>query len=196
VTPALLVLTDRRQAQQAGRSLPETVARAVAGGAPAVLFREKDLPAEARRSLGAEVAEACAGAALFVASDPDLAEELGGVGVHLAADDPWPETDLARGRSCHDQGGVTAAAQEGATYVTVSPVFATASKPGYGPPLGLCGLAGITGRSAVPVVALGGLTPGRAEACRRAGAAGVAVMGAVMAAPDPEAVVGRLLEGP
>ena len=78
---------------------------------------------------------------------------------------------------------------------TYSPVFATASKPGYGPALGLDGLA--AGCRAVPdlaVLALGGLGPGRVGACVRAGAAGVAVMGAVMGAGDPAAVVRSLVD--
>jgi thiamine-phosphate pyrophosphorylase len=74
-------------------------------------------------------------------------------------------------------------------------VFATDSKPGYGPALGLDGLA--AGRRAVPglpVVALGGVEPGRARACVEAGAAGVALMGAVMRAGDPAAVVRSVVE--
>ena len=92
------------------------------------------------------------------------------------------------GRSCHDGGEVAAAAAEGAHYATLSPVFASRSKPGYGPPLGLPALAQ---PFAIPVYALGGVdTPERAYACVDAGAAGVAVMGAVMRDP---AIVPELL---
>ncbi|MDX1421679.1 MAG: thiamine phosphate synthase, partial [Kiloniellales bacterium] len=75
---------------------------------------------------------------------------------------------------------------------TQSPIFATASKPGYGPALGLAGLAEAAA-AGLPVLALGGVTAERAPACLRAGAAGVAVMGAVMAARDPAAAVGTIL---
>jgi thiamine-phosphate pyrophosphorylase len=94
------------------------------------------------------------------------------------------------GRSCHTVAELAAARRDGVDRVTYSPVFATESKPGYGPALGLDGLA--TGCRAVPdlpVLALGGVAPGRARACAAAGAAGVALMGTVMRADDPAAVV-------
>jgi len=72
----------------------------------------------------------------------------------------------------------------GADYVTVSPVFLTVSKPGYGPALGTDGLARIVARVAGPVIALGGVTAANAASCRAAGAQGVAVMGEVMRAAD------------
>jgi thiamine-phosphate pyrophosphorylase len=193
----LLVLTDRRQSAAAGRDLVETVAAVVAAGAPTVLFREKDLPADERRALGERVAEVCAaaGAQLTVASDPTLARMLGAGSVHLAGDDPWPaEGDLAVGRSCHSAGQLADADTHGAAYATVSPVFATTSKPGYGPPLGLVGLRALVAGTRVPIVALGGVGPDDVGVCLAAGATGVAVMGAVMTAADPDAVVRELLD--
>ena len=81
----------------------------------------------------------------------------------------------------------------GADYVTVSPVFVTASKPGYGPALGLDGLARITGQSPGAVIALAGITADNSARCLAAGARGVAVMGNVMRAADPGATVEALL---
>jgi hypothetical protein len=86
---------------------------------------------------------------------------------------------------------VDAAALPVEDYVTLSPVFPTATKPGYGPALGPAGAA----RAAGPVrwLALGGIdSPGRAAACAGAGAAGIAVLGAVMRASDPERVAREL----
>ncbi|MEC8200116.1 MAG: thiamine phosphate synthase, partial [Pseudomonadota bacterium] len=57
--------------------------------------------------------------------------------------------------------------------------------PGYGPPLYLDGLAKAVGRVQIPLIALGGVTAATAFSCRRAGAAGVAVMGTIMRARDP-----------
>jgi thiamine-phosphate pyrophosphorylase len=86
------------------------------------------------------------------------------------------------------------AAADRVDYATLSPIWATASKPGYGPALGIEGLAkAVVAVPELPVYALGGVMPGRASACIEAGAAGVAVMGAVMGAPDPAAVVRVLL---
>ncbi len=191
----VLVLTDRRQAADAGRGLAETVAAAVAGGADGVVLREKDLSAAERAALGRDVVAAAGTTPVLVAGDLALAEALGAAGVHLAADQAWPTTDLVVGRSCHDAAELADAATHDAAYVTLSPVWATASKPGYGPALGPDGLAALVAGTDRPVYALGGVTSGaRARACVAAGATGVAVMGAVMAAPDPAAVIRSLVD--
>jgi thiamine monophosphate synthase len=220
-----MVVTDRRQARV---PLPEVVTAAVAGGARWVLLREKDLPRAERFALARRLRAvlARAGGTLVVAG-PD---PLGGYAVHLSATDP-PPAEVASimespprpagdpprelrdhaerwiiGRSCHHPAELARLTIE--DYLTVSPVFPSASKPGYGPALGLAGLAGLAGLGQLAgrraVLALGGVdTPDRVAACLAAGAAGVAVMGAVMRAPDPAAVVaglvgaaaGRLPEG-
>lgn len=194
--PRLLVCTDRRAAARAGRSLVETVACVTAAGAPAVLFREKDLDPDARRALAEQLRPVLGDAILFVASDPSLAEHLDASGIHLASGDPRPASaGLRLGRSCHDRDGVECATGEDLDYVTVSPVAPTPSKPGYGPGLGIDGvarLAAVAGR--MPVFALGGVRPAQVGALRSVGAYGVAVMGGVMAARDPAKVVGQLLD--
>ncbi len=76
--------------------------------------------------------------------------------------------------------------------MTLSPIFATASKPGYGPALGLGALAA-AGRIGLPVIALGGIGVATAAACRREGATGMAVMGGLMRATDPAAHTRDLL---
>ncbi|MGA8015724.1 MAG: thiamine phosphate synthase [Candidatus Dormiibacterota bacterium] len=189
--PRLLLLTDRHACEARGRTLMDTVRSAVAGGVRAVVLREKDLAEDQRRRLGAELGsllEPVTGT-LIVASDPALAAALGARGVHLAASDQRPPKLAGKlvGRSCHDGAAVRRAAAEGDDYVTISPVFPTRSKPGYGPPLGFAGLSRMV--LAVPglsLYALGGVDASSAAACLAAGAAGVAVMGAVMAANDPE----------
>jgi len=174
------------------------VAAALAGGADRILLRERDVDPTDRRTLAEDLRmlTEAAGAALVVAGDADLALAVGADGVHLAAIDPWPEAagDLAVGRSCHTVDDLRAAATAGAAWATYSPVYVTASKPGYGPALGPDGLA--AGCRVVPgltVLALGGVGPGRAAACLAAGAAGVAVMGAVMGAAAPDAVTAAVV---
>jgi thiamine-phosphate pyrophosphorylase len=198
--PRLLVLTDRRQSEAAGRPLVDTVRLALGAGARAVVLREKDLGFTERRALARDVwAAAREGRALMlVASDIGLAHEVGAAGVHLAADDHWPDAgsveDLLVGRSCHAADDVATAGLCRAAYVTLSPMFPTVSKPGYGPPVGVDNLIALARAPGTPpVYALGGVTPGRAAACVAAGASGVAVMGAVMSAPDPVEVVTALL---
>jgi thiamine-phosphate diphosphorylase len=179
--PGLIVLTDVAAAR--GRPLTEVVAAAVDGGARAVLLREKHLPRHERAALAEALRQVLAPVAglLLVASDASIPSD----GVHLASAEavPLPRPPLL-GRSCHTSADVARAADEGCNYVTLSPVFLTGSKPGYGPPLGLASLAGLP----LPVWALGGVTAGNAASCVRSGAAGVAVMGAVMGAREPAAV--------
>lgn len=194
--PSLLVLTDRRLAETRHRSLTATVAEAVTGGASVIVFREKDLPTDERRRLGEQVAGVLGPrAGLIVASDPVLALALGASGVHLAATEPtFLGSGLLRGRSCHDASELEAAASEGVDYATVSPVYESASKHGYGPVLGPVGLLTLAGQpGAPPVYALGGIDAARVPECLAAGATGVAVMGAVMAAADPAAAVAEVL---
>ena len=185
--PRLIVVTDRGQAGD----LVAVVGAGVEAGATTVLFREKDLPWDSRLALGRELV--ATGAQLLLATDDpatdaSLAYELGAVGLHLSARAGSRRFAGVVGRSCHSVDGLRRAMEEGAGYATLSPIWVTESKPGYGPALGLEALAA----TPLPTYALGGVTPGRAGEAVDAGAAGVAVMGAVMTSPDPGGVV-RLL---
>jgi thiamine-phosphate pyrophosphorylase len=180
--PRLLVLTDRTQC--AG-PLVDAVATAVDCGARAVVLREKDLPEDARHELGAQ---------LRAVLDPvggllvhgGLAGSDGSEAVHLSGSDPFPEVrPRLVGRSCHSADDLARAGEEGCDLVMVSPVFETASKPGYGPALGLDGLARLL-PGAPRTYALGGIRAADVPGCLAAGAYGVAVMGAVMR--DPRSV--------
>ena len=81
---------------------------------------------------------------------------------------------------------------DGADYLGISPVFATPTKPDAPPPVGLAGLRAIRQAVRLPLVAIGGLSAANAATVRQAGAAGLAVVSALMAAPDP-AVAARAL---
>jgi thiamine-phosphate pyrophosphorylase len=182
----LILLTDRHQA---GWTLLDTVTAAVAGGLRMVIVREKDLPLARRRRLADELREVLGpvgGRVLLAGPVP------GPHGCHLAAADSCPgHRHGLLGRSCHRTQELVAAAAAGVDYATLSPVFPTASKPGYGPALGVEVLAGA---SSLPVYALGGITgPAQARRCARGGAAGVAVMGALMRTPDPAALAADLI---
>lgn len=131
-------------------------------------------------------------------NDDLVAASLSGA-VHLPQGESVAEAraafgpDALVGVSCHSRAEAAAAGAAGADYVTLSPVFATASKPGYGPALGPDGLAHAARESPLPVIALGGVDPGNVADCLAAGAAGVAVMGAVMRALDPGAATTGLI---
>ena len=176
MTPSgLVLLTDRKLASG---SLVRVVARAVRGGAAWVILRERDLPYAERRALAVELRDLLPPGRLIVAG-PD---PLGADAVHLAESDPLPPAGVVSliGRSRH---GAPELSTE--DYVTLSPIYPTATKPGYGPALGPSGAAALAGD--VPWLALGGIdSPARAAACASAGARGIAVLGAIMRAPDPE----------
>ncbi len=190
--PRLFVLTDRRQLPP-GRHLEDVIERCVAAGASAVVVRELDLPVSRRAQL---VAHTAATGALTISARQPLP---GADGVHLAAGQPAPN-DLPPlvGRSCHRcseiRRAVTAATAATPAYLTISPVAATRSKPGYGPAIGTDGVRrAVEAAGPTPVLALGGIDPVLARQVRQAGAHGIAVMGEVMRAHDPAAVVARLL---
>jgi 8-oxo-dGTP diphosphatase len=88
------------------------------------------------------------------------------------------------GVSCHDAGGIHQAAQAGARYALLSPLFSTRSHPDT-LPLGEKVFAELAETSAIPLIALGGLTAERVPAAMAAGASGVAILSGIIEASDP-----------
>jgi thiamine-phosphate pyrophosphorylase len=177
----LVLLTDRR-AVTAG-SLPAVVEQALRGGVGWVILRERDLPYADRMALARRLKAMLPPGRLIVAGPDPLCADA----VHLAEADQLPSVPVSLiGRSRHDSPDVSIE-----HYITLSPIYLTASKPGYGPALTPERAAALAGD--VPWLALGGVdSPSRAAECARAGAAGIAVMGALMRAPDPQATAGAL----
>ena len=198
--PSLLVITDRKVAR---RPLPEIADACFAGGCRWLSLREKDLPHGERVALLRSLVTAGErhGARVMVHEDVAAARAAGAGGVHLpAGGSPAAARQVLGaaaliGISAHNYADIVHAETEGADYVTLSPIFATASKPGYGPALGVDELADLAAKSLIPVLALGGVDAAAVDACVAAGAAGVAVMGAVMTAADPRAVTSALVAG-
>jgi thiamine-phosphate pyrophosphorylase len=195
--PPLLVISDRHQAP---RPLEEVAEAVFIGGCRWFSLREKDLsPEERRRLLGDLVALGHRfGAVVTAHEDIEAVVSVGADGVHLPSGGS-PAAARARlptaliGASSHSADEAAALLRAGADYVTVSPIFLTASKLGYGPALGLEGLAYIVAQVPGPVVALGGITAQNAALCLSSGAQGVAVMGEIMRSGDPEATVECIL---
>jgi len=201
VPGGLLLITDRGQARH---PLPRIADAALASGWSGVLLREKDLDAAALLEQACPIAAACrrAGRPLLVSDRLDVALALEGAGAHVGrngipvrAARELLGAERLLGYSAHDVEGANAALADGADYVTLSPIFSSRSKPGYAP-RGIEFLARALG-SLPPsrVLALGGVeTPERVLQVRRSGAAGAAVMGAMMRAEDPESTAGTLAE--
>jgi thiamine-phosphate pyrophosphorylase len=196
-SPPLLVISDRSQAR---RPIFEVAAAAFAGGCRWFSLREKDLPAAERRALLAELVTIGRGYGATVMAHDDIEAVIatGAGGVHLpTGSDPGAARQKLPhglvGASAHSATEAASLIAAGADYVTISPIFLTDSKPGYGPALGLDGLAGAVAIAKGPVVALAGITPENAASCVKAGAAGIAVMGETMRAGDPASTVRALI---
>src|SRR5216684_3122406 len=195
--PPLLVISDRLQAR---RPLTEIAEAAFRGGCRWFSLREKDLPPTERRDLLRALAALGHRLGATVTAHEDIASVIAteADGVHLpgGGDPAAARRRLARGligASAHAPEEAAAQLAAGADYVTLSPIFLSASKPGYGPAVGLDALAAAARLSRGPVIALGGIDAANAAACLAAGARGIAVMGEVMRAADPEETVRGLL---
>ena len=148
-----------------------------------VLVRDKDLPRGLRLALAERVVAFTQrlGHLVWIAEDLELALALGADGVHLgsAADGARAAAVRAKGLwlsvACHSVAEVADREQRlGADSVFLSPIFET---PGKGPPLGLTALTeAARRRTRTRLVALGGITAERAEACFDAGADAVAAI--------------------
>jgi thiamine-phosphate pyrophosphorylase len=193
-------VTDRRAT--AGRPLAEVVERCLGAGLPAVQLREKDLTgvelldlARALRGLTARH-----GARLLVNDRVDVALAVDADGVHLPEAGLPPLAartlvgpDRLLGVSTHSTAALDAAQEGGADFVLFGPVYDTPHKRAWGAPQGPAALAAACRRARVPVLAIGGVTADRVPELGDAGAAGVAVIRALLEAADPAAATRELL---
>lgn len=197
----LCLVTDR--AQTGGRDLVSVVRECLGAGLPAVQVREKDLGAadlaQLCRALRGPTAER--GALLIVNDRMDVALAVGADAVQrtstsLPIEDIRAVADkrLRIGASVHSREEALAAAAAGADWLVFGPIYDTPSKRTYGAPQGLQALERTARAVQIPVVAIGGITPGRVGEVRRAGAAGVAVISAILTAESPAEMTRRFLE--
>lgn len=138
------------------------------------------------------------GAKLFVNDRLDVALAVGADGAHLPARGLPSKSarrvapEIAIGCSTHSLPEAKMAQAGGADFVTFGPVWETASHPGQAP-LGTERLAEVAGAIAIPVFALGGVTPERAAEVVARGAR-PACLRAVLGAADPAQAARALLE--
>lgn len=181
--------------------MAETAAAAAAGGATLVQLRDKTGDTARRIAAGRAVKAALAGTGvpLIVDDDAEAALAIGAEGLHVGQDDLPPERaraligpDAILGLSVETPALAAAADPAIVDYVGAGPVFATATKPGHKPPVGMAGLARIARATRLPAVAIGGLKATHAAEAIAAGAGGMAVVSAICGTPDPEAAARRL----
>jgi len=168
-----------------------------------VMLREKDLGTDDLVALGREVRQVCSrhGVPFLVNHDLDAARRLDADGVHLGYRSARPGAarrllgpGFRIGASTHDAEELARALAAGVDYVTFGPVYDTASKRGLLEPRGPALLARAVEQAApVPVLALGGVVAPRVAEVRAAGVAGIACIGAVLDADDPEVAARELV---
>lgn len=177
--------------------LARRAAAAVAGGATMLQLR---LPDESPRVL-VETARALRAAApgvpLLVCDRADVALAAGADGVHLRSDDiapaalrrVTPERFVIGASVCGDE-EIRRAGE--ADYVVIGPIFATARGGGTEGELGVARFAELARACALPAVAIGGISPANARELVEAGAVGLAVISALIAARDPSSAAREL----
>ena len=196
----LYVITDRRLS---GRTHEEVAEAAILGGATAIQFREKDAPTREMVEIATRLRAITRryGVPLIVNDRVDVALAVDADGVHVGTDD-MPVAVAKRlvgpgrivGASASTVEEALAAVEQGADYLGVGSIFATGTKVDAGPPVGIERIAEVKARVPVPVVAIGGIHHGNVAEVIRAGADGVAVISAVVAAEDVADAARRLLE--
>ena len=185
----------------AGRDLLPIIEAAVKGGVTAVQIRAKDLPFREFLELGRRAADLLQKrrVPLLINDRVDIALACAATGVHLGQDDM--PLALARkilggktimGISVNTEEEALEAERRGADYIGLGPIYATSTKATDLPLVGPEGIRNLKSRVRIPLIAIGGITVLNARAVKEAGADGIAVISAILGAPDPEAAARQL----
>jgi thiamine-phosphate pyrophosphorylase len=198
----LYVVTDDRLSHGLGHV--EVARRALRGGADVIQLRDKEMCARDLYEVALEIRELTRVAnALFIVNDRlDIALAVEADGVHLGQADlplhavrmlvpPW----FVIGVSASTLAEGLRAAQGGAHYIGLGPIFATDSKADAAPACGLDVLSELRSRTRTPIVAIGGISHENAGDVIMAGADGVAVISAVVGHSDVSGAARELRRG-
>ena len=139
------------------------------------------------------------GVPLIINDRIDVALAAGADGVHLGQTDMHIAdarrvvgSSMLIGISAECVEDAVRAQAEGADYIGISPVFSTPTKTDTASALGLDGVALIRAAVALPLVGIGGVKPGNAAEVLRAGCDGIAVVSAIVSAPNPREAAAKL----
>lgn len=212
IDPRLYFVTDTALCAHAGRTVAQTAALAVAGGAGLVQVRDKDLGdtdflALTRQVLDA-VAAVTAGSGRWVPVVVNdrvevarhLLDEGQDIHIHVGQGD-LPVTEVRRrlgprpliGLSAATAAECAAARASGCVdLIGISPAFDTVTKRDAGAGLGLAGVRTLAAQAGLPCVAIGGIDVARAALLRDSGVAGVCVVSAICSAADPQAAARQI----
>jgi thiamine-phosphate pyrophosphorylase len=186
----------------AGLPVAEQALAAARGGAALIQIRDKHTSDADFAALVAGLIPrvAALGARLIVNDRVDVALSTGAHGLHIGQGDGDAAAIRRRmapgmllGLSIETVRQARGIPRGLVDYIGAGPVRATATKPDHAAPIGFDGLAAIIAEARLPTYAIGGIGPGDAAAVRAAGAAGLAVVSAVVRAVDPEAATAALV---
>lgn len=178
------------------------VASALKGGIKDLQLREKNLPLNDLFSLARVLRQLTEkyGARLYINGRLDIALMVDADGVHLPEDGLPPNEVKARyphllvGVSTHSLTSARRAEQDGADFITFSPIYKTPSKQQYGPPQGLDKLGEVCKAVNIPVLALGGINLEHIPAVQEQGAHGVALIRGIWDSSDIEQTSSQYME--
>jgi thiamine-phosphate pyrophosphorylase len=193
IQPSLLSLYLVANPDHAQGDLVEVVEEAIHGGVSMVQLRAKSLSDREHLALATRIRRLCAPHGLpFVVNDRvDIALAGEADGVHLGVDDlpvavarQLGGPDFIVGYSPETENQLLQSAEQGADYLGVGPVYGTSTKADAGRALGIEEFAQRCRTSPLPVVGIGGIDTSNAASVMAAGARGVAVVSAILGAPD------------
>ena len=187
--------------EQCDDDLVECVQAAIRGGVNMVQLRAKHLGDLEHFNLATRMRTVCCrhGVPFLVNDRMDIALASGADGVHLGVDDLPLEAARALGGnqfiigfSPESDDQLRRAAECGADYLGIGPVFSTSTKADAGQAMGLQRFSERVGLSDLPVAGIGGITVDNYEEVMMAGAAGIAVVSAILRANDAETAARQL----
>ncbi len=194
----LYLVTDRKQT--GGRPLLDVVTEALKGGVRAVQLREKDLGTRELLDLAYKLRALTLryDARLFINDRIDIAIAVDADGVHLSQNSLPPfaarrlSSRLIIGVSAHNLDEALEAERAGADFITLGPIYPTPSKLKYGPPIGIETLKDVVRHVRISVIGIGGIRFENMAEVMDAGAAGIAVVSAVLTARNVRSTTGKM----
>lgn len=183
--------------------LPGVVEEALKAGFKAVQLREKNLSTKEQFELAIKLREitAKANAILIINDRVDIYLASNADGVHLG----WQSMPVKKvrqllgkddwiGVSAHSVEDAIKAEEEGASYVTISPIFDTGDKSYPQTPLGVNIIKELRREIKIPIVALGGINENNAKEVFEAGASGIALIRSILSVKEPFIAAKNIIE--
>jgi thiamine-phosphate pyrophosphorylase len=197
ILPPLCAILDADAAARAGWQLPDLAKAFLDGGARFLQLRAKSMPGAEMLDAATRIVRAAhaLGAKVIINDRADIARLSEADGVHVGQEDLSAAEvraivgpDAIVGLSTHTASQLDRAVSESVSYLAIGPVFGTTTKDTGYDAVGLEMVRDAARRAAargLPLVAIGGVTLGRARSVIEAGATSVAVIGDLLSSGDP-----------